>query len=1620
LWKNLLTNAIIASSYKDSPCAGLLLLHLSFNAPVRQSEQDEGNQITILSEEKMKKLLKLKRNISVFLVMALIFTFVPGLTYAEYDDIESCDLTGVDFAEKTDEKDLTDVEDNDIEDKDIEDTYLTNNDCTEENDEEDSAYDRGNPAALANYDVNVVTPGIEHLTVSTIPTGHVFNGSAQGIGNIVTNTSGISVLDDFTIGYQLNGAGDIVTAAPTNAGTYTVYAVFTETDYVNATDVNLGTYTIAPLNISSGYQLGGAFATMTFNNNQQNPTGSRTVTHPSAPGVNVTGTWSSVRDVGQTTTFTATGNFTGQTAEVNPNMQRLNINDWPFYEYQGAFNPLTYTGLPQNPTGRTITFNGWTVTGDWDSVTNAGWSTLFRSTGNFTGNAGPFNPGMQPFDINTAPGYGFGNDFTSRTYDGSAWNLSRQVTHPAFPGVNVTGTWVPVTNVGETTAFTATGNFTGTTQPYNPGMDPRSLFTAIVTFVPMTFDGTPQTPVAATFTSSELAGIAVTGGSWSPVTNVGQTTTYTPSSNFILDGFTARNPGMQPLDISAGYDFEGSFAEFTYTGLAQPPERTVTHNALTGNVPGTWSNVTDVGQTTTFTPIPSSGNFIGTVAGYDPEMQPFDISSNGYSFGGEFDEMTYNGLPQTPVRTVTHSALPALSNIPGTWSNVTNVADPTTFTPTAGNFTGSITVQNPGMARLDVSAGGVGSFVPLTYNGSLQTPSATVTASGLPATGTWSQVTNVGQTTAFTASGNFSGTITGRDPGMLQLNVYGATVGDFDQMTFDGDPQTPEATVTINGLPATGTWLPVTYVTDRTTFTASGNFTGYISNRVTGMNPLSVSGGTVGNFGLTYTGAAQTPTATVTVGDLPATGTWSQVTNVTDTSTFTASDNFTDTISDQVTGMNKATRAGAIAARRYVLFTDTSLRTYSLAGYVANYKLPADTLGYTVGDQTGGLAEVKFDIDPVTGVLSYSVVNGDSGQTATTTVTVGNFTNYEDITLNITITLTDKIPVNITGVTVSSRAWNGNPIVPNVSGLTVTPGDGGDAITDYTQPLIFIYTNIYTNVTSITAPTAAGSYELVISTNPNDPKYIGESDPIAFIISRVTQDAPTITYEQSGVWNAGGVTITITGPAAGASYSFDGGSTFGASNSYSFANGISNARIYVRLNETATHEQSPASVLTLVFSKYDQDAPAEFTLTYQANGSTNYTVTIPYLEGAEYSFNGTTWSSTNTITVLPRELVTGYRRFAETATHYAGPYTTDSLTLPPFRVQTPAASPNGGTFTYSQSVTLSTETPGADIYYTLDGTTPTSGSTPYIGEITLTATTTIRAIAVHAGMTDSTVMLVTFTRQEEQTTDAPMINGQAAGTDTISLTEGYTVQTRAYAITGDPTPVISVTGITGATITSAGVLTIPGGLAAGNYTVVITAGNGVSSDATMTVTVAVHTRDPVPTQTPGTVSDVTQHATIVLNGNFYDMHAASKNDAALTLSRSADGTTVYLSGYPGFTGNIGEAVSGSTSITIYNTFLQTLPNGTYTFTVSFIDYEGVIYASPQVTYVINRQNNPNNPPEIVVSNPPIIRNNPGGLPRTGVISNIVLWIILLLISIAVTISILVWHTRFKKKTGRQT
>lgn len=116
-------------------------------------------------------------------------------------------------------------------------------------------------------------------------------------------------------------------------------------------------------------------------------------------------------------------------------------------------------------------------------------------------------------------------------------------------------------------------------------------------------------------------------------------------------------------------------------------------------------------------------------------------------------------------------------------------------------------------------------------------------------------------------------------------------------------------------------------------------------------------------------------------------------------------------------------------------------------------------------------------------------------------------------------------------------------------------------------------------------------------------------------------------------------------------------------------------------------------------------------------------------------------------------------------------------------VATPSAIPAGGTYTTIQSVTISTSTAGASIYYTTNGSTPTTSSTLYTGAIAISTSTTLKAIAVKAGMNDSAAMSATYNIQVA-TPSATPAGGSYNSSQSVTLSTATGGATIRYTTDG--------------------------------------------------------------------------------------------------------------------------------------------------------------------------------------------------------------------------------------------
>jgi hypothetical protein len=95
----------------------------------------------------------------------------------------------------------------------------------------------------------------------------------------------------------------------------------------------------------------------------------------------------------------------------------------------------------------------------------------------------------------------------------------------------------------------------------------------------------------------------------------------------------------------------------------------------------------------------------------------------------------------------------------------------------------------------------------------------------------------------------------------------------------------------------------------------------------------------------------------------------------------------------------------------------------------------------------------------------------------------------------------------------------------------------------------------------------------------------------------------------------------------------------------------------------------------------------------------------------------------------------------------ASAVSTAAYTIQAGTTATPTFSPGTGTYTSAQSVTISDSTPAAVIYYTTNGSTPTTSPAVYSSAIQVTSSSTLEALAVAPGEVQSAVASAAYVIQ---------------------------------------------------------------------------------------------------------------------------------------------------------------------------------------------------------------------------------------------------------------------------------
>ncbi|MGD0348501.1 MAG: chitobiase/beta-hexosaminidase C-terminal domain-containing protein, partial [Terracidiphilus sp.] len=177
------------------------------------------------------------------------------------------------------------------------------------------------------------------------------------------------------------------------------------------------------------------------------------------------------------------------------------------------------------------------------------------------------------------------------------------------------------------------------------------------------------------------------------------------------------------------------------------------------------------------------------------------------------------------------------------------------------------------------------------------------------------------------------------------------------------------------------------------------------------------------------------------------------------------------------------------------------------------------------------------------------------------------------------------------------------------------------------------------------------------------------------------------------------------------------------------------------------------------------DATSGATIYYTTNG------TAPNINSAVYS-GPITISSPEAFEAMAT--ASGYSNSAVAAAYY-------NVVVPV--TAAPTFSLAAGGYDTPQSVTISDATPGATIYYAINGT-PTTGSTVYSGPITISSTETLEAIAAFSGYANSAVASAAYTI----TIPAAVAPGEwtwVGGKSTVGSSQGYP---GVYGTLGTPAP----------------------------------------------------------------------------------------------------------------------------------------------------------------------------------------------------------------------------------------
>jgi hypothetical protein len=434
----------------------------------------------------------------------------------------------------------------------------------------------------------------------------------------------------------------------------------------------------------------------------------------------------------------------------------------------------------------------------------------------------------------------------------------------------------------------------------------------------------------------------------------------------------------------------------------------------------------------------------------------------------------------------------------------------------------------------------------------------------------------------------------------------------------------------------------------------------------------------------------------------------------------------------------------------------------------------------------------------------------------------GTYTSAQTVTFSSTTpSATIYYTTNGSTPTTSSKVYGG-PItvassetlkaIATASGYTTSAVATAAYTINHAQaaiPTFSVPAGTYTSAQTVTISSATPSATIYYTTNGSTPTTNSTvyGGPIAVSITETLKAIATAGgYSNSAVATAA---YTINLPQAARPTFSPGGGTYTSVQTVTISSTTPLVTIYYTTNGTTPTTSSPVYNGPITVSSTEA-LVAMATASGYANSSVAtaaFTINLPQAASPAFSPGAGTYTSAQTVTIssaTPSATIYYTTNGATPTTSsavYGGPivvsstetleaiatagnYTTSAvasvaytINIPISQAAIPTFSPVAGTYTSEQSVTISSATPSATIYYTTNGTTPTTSSAVYGGPITVASTEALEAIAAAGGYTNSAVASAVYTitlpAADFSVAASPTsftIAGGQSGTTTISVT----------------------------------------------------------------------------------------------------------------------------------------------------------------------------------------------------------------------------------------------------------